>query len=213
MRYRPVALSGLLFCALCILTFEAKADVRDVVHDEATGTIVRSTSGECVRTRWMSGGDVCAATVAAAAPLLPAPETHYEEKKIVTLTREDRTIYFAFNKAVIAPDMRQRLDTIADAYKGDSTIKDARIVGYADRIGNTAYNEKLSEQRAETVRQYLVARGLINTQVADTRWMGKSDPVTNCPASLKRSDLVTCLQKDRRVEVEIDLTTAQQASR
>ena len=122
-------------------------------------------------------------------------------------------MYFGFNLASLSPEMKQKLDTLANTLMSASNVKGARIVGYADRIGNPGYNEKLSKKRAENVKQYLIAKGLINTQVADTRWLGSSTPTTDCPANLKRADLLNCLQPDRRVEVEIDYATNIQASR
>ena len=171
-----------------------------VVHDSASGTVVRSTDGECVRTYWETSKDECGT------PNAPV-------RTAMVISREERTIYFGFNQGAISPEMKQKLDGLAGKLTADSTVKGARIVGYADRIGNAAYNEKLSKKRAENVRQYLIKRGLINTQVADTRWLGASSPVTDCAANLKRTDLIACLQPDRRVEVEIDYASDVQASR
>lgn len=167
------------------------SDTHDVVHDEATGTIVHSTSGECVRTKWMNSTDLCGPTETRVAHALE-------------LSREERTVYFAFNKATLSPEMKQRLDTLAIKLKSEKSVKGARIVGYADRIGNPVYNEKLSKKRAESAKKYLISKGIINTEVADTRWLGATESVTNCPDTLKKPELITCLQGDRRVEVEID---------
>jgi len=181
------------------------ADNRDVVRDGEDGTIVRSSSGACVRTRWSNGFDMCDTQVAA------APQANVRQAS--SLSREERTVYFGFNQATLSPEMKDRLKTLANVLQSDSQVKGARIVGYADRIGSPGYNEKLSKKRAENVKNYLVAKGYINTQVADTRWLGASAPATECPNNLKRPELLDCLQADRRVEVEIDYTTNTQASR
>ncbi len=39
---------------------------------------------------------------------------------------------------------------------------------------------------------------------ADTRWFGDSEPVTDCSNDLRKTQLIDCLQQDRRVEVGID---------
>jgi OOP family OmpA-OmpF porin len=179
------------------------ADMRDVVYDDGGGTIVRSSDGECVRTRWMNNMDECSSQIAA--PV--------EKKTALNLSREERTVYFGFNQASLSPEMRQKLDSLAGILTSSGNVKGARIVGYADRIGNPNYNEKLSKKRAENVKHYLIAHGLINTQVADTRWLGSADPVTSCPDNLKRPELLACLQPDRRVEVEIDYASNVQAAR
>jgi outer membrane protein OmpA-like peptidoglycan-associated protein len=167
------------------------ADTRDVVHDETNGTVLRSTSGACVRTRWTNGYDECNPQAVA----VPAR---------VEISREERTVYFAFNQAALSPEMKRHLDTLATKIKSQQDVKEARVVGYADRIGDKGYNEKLSKRRAESVRKYLVSRGIVNSRVVDTRWLGSTTSTTSCPANLKRPQLIDCLQKDRRVEVEID---------
>jgi outer membrane protein OmpA-like peptidoglycan-associated protein len=109
--------------------------------------------------------------------------------------------------------MQSRLDTLATALRADSQVKGARIIGYADRIGNSSYNEKLSKKRAETIRQYLVAHGYVNTNVTDTRWLGSSEPATTCHSKMNHIQLIACLQPDRRVELKIDYMTKMQATR
>jgi len=189
----------------------AFADTRDVVHNDY-GTIVHTEgSGTCVRTKWMDANDPCAPAVAVPPP--PPPRVQVQEQIRTVISKEDRTIYFGFNQASISPEMQQRLDTLSNNLRADTTVKGARIVGYADRIGNAGYNEQLSKKRAENVRQYLIAKGVINTQVADTRWYGSQENDTSCNNKLPRPQLIDCLQRDRRVEVEIDYASEQRASR
>ena len=183
----------------------ALADTRDVVHDEATGTIAHSSSGQCVRTRWMNGSDVCADT--------PAAATGVEQRHAASLTREERIVYFDFNEAKLSPQMMERLDTISNVLRSDSQVKGARIVGYADRIGNPSYNEALSKKRADNVNKYLESKGLLNTQVADIRWLGSSVSATDCSSNMNKQALISCLQEDRRVEVEIDFAPDLRASK
>jgi len=179
------------------------ADSRDVVHDNSTGSIARTSNGECVRTKWVDAEDPCATKV------VTPPVAH---DTVLYFSREQRTVYVGFNQTDITPPMKHRLDALADLLRGQPNIKGVRIVGYADRIGNPAYNEALSKRRAENVRQYLIARGITKAEVADTRWLGSDAPTTNCPNTLKRPELIDCLQQDRRVEVEIDYTPNAQAS-
>jgi outer membrane protein OmpA-like peptidoglycan-associated protein len=164
-------------------------NLHDVVRDQSDGTIVRATDGTCVRTKWIVGSDACTGEAVAAHRVID---------------REQRTVYFAFNMANLTPEMKHRLDSLSDAVRSDDQVTAVRIVGYADRIGNRKYNEKLSKKRADTVRQYLMAHGVANPQRTKTRWLGSDAPVTNCPNNMPRKELIDCLQKDRRVEVEID---------
>lgn len=203
-------MTGLMLVATISISHPGFADTRDVVHDASSGTIVRSSNGECVRTQWSNSYDPCGAQVAA----VPVKQqVRHEEHRAAALSREERTVYFGFNQATLSPEMKQRLDSLAGTLTSDSQVKGARIVGYADRIGNPGYNEKLSKKRADAVRKYLVARGTINTSIADTRWFGASNPATDCSDKQKRADLIACLQPDRRVEVEIDFTPDVHAER
>ena len=196
--------TGLILLAVMALTGSvspayAEASDRDVVHDEV-GQVVRATNGTCVRTKWQTGKDPCAIRV--------VQTTVVEERRtrsVAEFTQEERTTYFEFDRFALTPDAVTRLDTLVDALKADQSVKEARIVGYADRIGSLSYNEKLSQKRAETVRDYLFAKGYTNARVTETRWVGKTEPSTNCPAKQERSNLIACLQNDRRVQVEIEL--------
>lgn len=184
------------------------ADAREVVRDSSSGTVARTTNGQCVRTKWMTNQDECRTEA-----LLPPPPVEVRNRTVASLSREERTVYFGFNQASLSPGMKERLDTLAEVLRSEKQVKGARIVGYADRIGDTVYNEKLSKKRAETVRQYMASRGFINSQVADVRWLGESAPSAQCGDDLPRPELIDCLQKDRRVEVEIDFIPDVQASR
>lgn len=184
------------------------ADAREVVRDSASGTVARTTNGQCVRTKWMTNHDECKTEAA-----LPPPPVEVRNRTAASLSREERTVYFGFNQASLSPGMKERLDSLADVLRSEKQVKGARIVGYADRIGDTVYNEKLSKKRAESVRNYLSGRGFINTSVADVRWLGERSPAAECEDDLPRPQLIDCLQQDRRVEVEIDFLPDVQASR
>lgn len=168
------------------------ADNRDVVHD-MRGQVVRSTNGNCVRTRWTSADDECGG--AQMAQVQPTERRHIAD--------EARTVYFEFNKTRLMGSEQAKLNSLASTLKEMKDISGVSIVGYADRIGTPSYNERLSRQRAGVVEKYLRARGYLNTTVAKTRWLGESVPITTCAENLERSTLIDCLQKDRRVTVEI----------
>ena len=131
-----------------------------------------------------------------------------------TLTHE-KSIYFNFNKSVLTPHAKATLDQIAKKLKivtteGDTkhhhhyhhvALQGVSIVGFADRIGNADYNEKLALKRAQAVRDYLVAAG-VPAKSVEVRSLGKIDPVASCPADLPRAKLIPCLHEVRRVEIE-----------
>ena len=90
------------------------------------------------------------------------------------------------------------------------------VLGYTDRIGSEQYNQKLSEQRAQSVVDYLVSKGIPADKIS-ARGMGKADPVTGstCDNVKARAALIECLAPDRRVEIEVkgikDVVTQPQA--
>ncbi len=191
-------LLSVFFAIALVLSSNSNAsNNRDVVQDER-GNVVVNSFGNCVRTKWQSASDACAPS--------PAPRRVAEPMKPVkarSLSKEELSIYFDFNKSNINAESRRKLDRLADILKSDSEVKAAEIVGFADRIGSDDYNLKLSEKRANAVKNYLAKKNYFNTNVAEVRWLGETAPVTKCANNLKRAELINCLGQDRRVELEI----------
>lgn len=100
----------------------------------------------------------------------------------------------------ILPSGRQQIADLA-ASLGDAQTR-ISIVGHADRLGNAAYNQRLSEQRANTVRALLVQNGVAASRITASG-RGSTQPVTRCDAGLAREALIECLRPDRRVEIEV----------
>ncbi|MGZ3158989.1 MAG: OmpA family protein, partial [Burkholderiaceae bacterium] len=93
-----------------------------------------------------------------------------------------------------------KLDEVVKVMRDDETINNVVVSGHADRIGSDKDNQKLSQLRAVTVRNYLIQHGIAeNRLTAEGR--GESDPVVVCNDK-NRSDLIKCLAPNRRVEVE-----------
>ena len=196
---------AIAFIGSCAVV-QAENEYQDVVRDTSE-QIVRLDNGTCVRTKWLMDYDLCSPTQAVYEEPIPPVETSYA---VPDLTREDRTVYFPFNRVALSGEAKQRLDTLAGILKSNEKVKQARLVGYADRIGSDVYNQKLSQQRAQTVRDYLIAKGYTKANVTETRWVGESEPETHCPAMKDRLQLIDCLHNDRRVEVEIDYEELEQ---
>lgn len=188
---------------LLALGTPAMADTdQDAVHNDRNALVVNSFN-KCVRTKWSTAGDECNP---------PAPPVQVVQQARTEIGQEERTAYFGFNETTLTGDSQAKLNSLTEKLKSDKQVRQARIVGYADRIGRPGYNEKLSEKRANVVSKYLVSHGFINTRVAETRWFGAEHPATSCSNSLKRPELIQCLQQDRRVEVEIDYNPESQTS-
>ena len=110
---------------------------------------------------------------------------------------------FDFNKAVLRPEGKAKLDEVAAKAKAIK-LEVILAVGHTDRIGGDAYNQKLSEKRAAAVKEYLVAKGIEANRVY-TEGKGEKQPKTGntCKGEKKTKALIDCLQPDRRVDIEV----------
>ena len=101
-------------------------------------------------------------------------------------------VSFDFNSAAILPSMRGVLDPFAGELRGDPNARVA-IVGHTDSTGTAAVNNPLSVERATSVRDYLVARGVPAVQV-QTSGRGEAEPVATNDTDAGRA-------RNRRVEI------------
>ncbi|MEO8631587.1 MAG: OmpA family protein [Betaproteobacteria bacterium] len=111
--------------------------------------------------------------------------------------------FFDFDKATLKPQGRTLLDELV-AQLADTKYDTISVVGHTDRIGSDDYNLTLSNSRANAVKAYLVGRGVLADRVA-AQGKGKEDPLTKpgeC-AGPKSVKVVACLQRDRRVDIDV----------
>jgi OOP family OmpA-OmpF porin len=102
---------------------------------------------------------------------------------------------FKFNQYTLSTDTRQDLDKLADQVKSDKRFFIA-VEGYTDNIGAKQYNEALSQRRADTVVQYLVAKHDIPIYRIHMIGLGDEKPVEEGKNRAARA-------KNRRVEVKV----------
>jgi OOP family OmpA-OmpF porin len=110
---------------------------------------------------------------------------------------------FDFNKATLRPAGKAKLDEVV-AMSKQIKLEVIIAVGHTDRIGSDAYNQKLSERRAASVKSYVVSKGIEANRVY-TEGKGEKQPVTQpgqC-AGPKSPKVIACLQPDRRVDIEL----------
>jgi outer membrane protein OmpA-like peptidoglycan-associated protein len=109
-------------------------------------------------------------------------------------------ISFDFNSAAVKPEFRPVLDQVAQTLASyQSTFVD--ISGHTDSIGSDAVNQRLSEQRAQAVAEYLGFRGVNSARMA-TRGFGKTYPIASNNTEQGRAD-------NRRVEIKLSPVTQQ----
>ena len=103
-------------------------------------------------------------------------------------------VFFDFDSAKVTPQAGRILDDVAAAYKqGNKTI--VQLAGHADRSGTEAYNQRLSQRRAEAARAALIQRGVPVGGIR-TAAFGETRPRVPTPDGVRE-------QENRRVEVEI----------
>jgi outer membrane protein OmpA-like peptidoglycan-associated protein len=103
-------------------------------------------------------------------------------------------VLFDTGKYSLKPGAREKLSKVAGillAYPGLNIA----VGGYTDNVGGDAMNQRLSENRADTVRDYLVAQGVGTTSVGATGF-GNSSPVAS-------NDNASGRQENRRVELVV----------
>ncbi|WP_290900634.1 outer membrane protein OmpA [Aquabacterium sp.] len=107
--------------------------------------------------------------------------------------------FFDFDKAVLKPEGKAKLDDLADKVKG-ITLEVIIAVGHTDSVGTDGYNQKLSEKRSEAVKSYLVGKGIEASRVY-VEGKGEKQPVADNKSADGRA-------KNRRVEIEVVGTRA-----
>jgi len=101
-------------------------------------------------------------------------------------------ISFDVGSAAIKPQLRAVLDPFVSSLQGDPSAQ-ITIVGHTDSTGSDAFNNKLSIERADSVRDYIVTRGVAAGRVA-TAGRGDREPIADNNTEAGRA-------KNRRVEI------------
>ncbi|MCB4366085.1 OmpA family protein [Hydrogenophaga taeniospiralis] len=134
-----------------------------------------------------------AAPAPAPAPAAPAPAP------VATKVTYAADAFFDFDKAVLKPEGKAKLDDLAGKVSGIN-LEVVIAVGHTDSVGSDKYNQSLSNRRAEAVKAYLVSKGIESNRIY-TEGKGESQPVADNGTREGRA-------KNRRVEVEVVGTRA-----
>lgn len=103
-------------------------------------------------------------------------------------------VTFDVGSAVIQPNFRTTLDSVAgNLVQYPNSIID--VYGHTDSTGSDSFNQRLSEQRAQSVTNYMASRGVANARM---RWQGfgETQPIADNTTEFGRS-------RNRRVEIKI----------
>lgn len=107
----------------------------------------------------------------------------------------ENILLFEFDSAQLKGGAANILDSTFDKFKGNDAVGSVMITGHTDSIGSDAYNQGLSERRANTVRDYLISQGA-DPQKLQVQGLGESQPAYT-------NDTKAGRQMNRRVEFDV----------
>ncbi|NWC93032.1 MULTISPECIES: type VI secretion system membrane subunit TssM [unclassified Pseudomonas] len=125
-------------------------------------------------------------------------------RSIETITLESDTL-FAFGRAdfqSLKSEGQAQLSAIAGKLLSTPNIGKIIIAGHADQLGDRQGNLAVSKQRAQTIKTYLVGKG-VPAELVDVVGEGSEKPLVKCDMQLPRAALIQCLEPNRRVEIEV----------
>ena len=209
----PSAHSRAIYEALCALTEDRSLSVRGASPEELRSTVRNGHPAALLALQagelrlffqydlernnivFITDGSAPASTIAEAGTQAAAGAT---PAKLIELA----PIHFAFDRAQADPAALEQLEREAFGKRVDVQTVRFVVRGFADDIGTARYNERLSLERAEAVRAYLVGKGVDPAKI-EVRALGSAAPRASCPAELERETLLACLAPNRRVEIDI----------
>jgi outer membrane protein OmpA-like peptidoglycan-associated protein len=103
-------------------------------------------------------------------------------------------VLFDFNKYTLKPEAREKLAKVSGILVAYPNLK-LQVEGYTDNIGSDQYNQKLSEERADGVRDYLVSQSVPQANIS-AEGLGESDPIADNSTNAGRA-------KNRRVQLVV----------
>src|SRR5450830_466634 len=140
-----------------------------------------------------SGGKVAPAP--APAPVEAAPAPVAESAPAPQVVKVELDVKFDFNKSVVKPNSYGDVKNLADfmkQYPATNTV----VAGHTDSVGPDAYNQKLSQRRADAVKQVLVKDGIAPSRIQSVGY-GKTRPVADNATEAGRAI-------NRRVEAAVE---------
>lgn len=215
-------LTGLAFSSASNIVLAQTTDIQantpsSAYLQDSRGPVARSQFGLC----WRSGywdkesavtgcdGELFPPFMKAIAPdLVGNPIAANPDTTAVTANRcsflttlsSDQT--FFFGKSTLTKASQEQIDaSIVAPLKGCDTDNVITITGHTDQLGTDTYNQKLSEQRAQSVASYLKENGIVAKM--NITGVGSAENVKTCSNKLPHKTLINCLSPNRRVTISV----------
>ncbi len=180
----------LVLIAATVAGFAASAHTQTNALVNSAGVVVKNNFGQCVEVVDNAAKAECGGQVA------PQPQ------KIIDVPFAiPASALFDTAKAVLRPQGKAQLNQLATKIKEAKnlgqikTITGVKVVGHTDSRGSVAYNQRLSERRAASVRNYLVQMGIPASMIT-AFGEGEMNPVASNATKAGR-------QQNRRVNITI----------
>lgn len=171
--------------------------------DSVTGLYTATTEGTAqVMAHSRRGGLMSTANVTVRRPVVtpppaapvvqpppPPPAPPAKPKYVFDM----QMVHFKFDSSSLTRGGMDTLNTVAATLK-EHTEVNVDLVGHTDWISTNAYNMKLSQARAETVRKYLISQGVAADRIT-VRWRGEEEPIADNKNAAGRA-------QNRRVEIK-----------
>lgn len=144
----------------------------------------------------------------AVCPPTLAQEKKVDSEKVLSVKRYtlNTDALFTFDKSDLQnlnPKGKRDIDSLMMELRKFKSINSIRILGYTDRLGTQLYNQKLSDERAQLIKQYFIQHG-VKEDVISAVGRGPENPIVQCNINLTRTELIACLEPNRRVVIEVD---------
>ena len=120
----------------------------------------------------------------------------YEPSRVIVL----KNVEYDFNKATLRPSSYKTLNDLVEAMSIKNKME-IEIAGHTDNIGSNEHNLKLSQERANSVRNYLISKGIKANRII-AKGYGTQEPIAPNTNS-DGSDNPDGRQQNRRTEVRI----------
>lgn len=218
---KQVKLSALMIAMLASAGAMAEG-VHGYTTSQESGSVVRNDYGECWENSYLNKATNGLAECGAKTD--PEYETVYETDTKVDVQTFGSNFLFGFNRDALRPEAVQKMNNLASQLSG-TEVESVSVEGHTDFMGKDAYNQRLSERRANVVANYLANQGVPASKISAVGYGESQARMTaTCQAQVasmgkkvsaakKRAALIACIEPDRKVDIRITSKVVREVKR